>query len=45
MVGKADITSRQYIKEDTVTFEPIPDATPQELESVASELKSALKQL
>ena len=45
MVEKTDITSRQYIKEDTVTFRPIPDATAQELELVASELKRALERL
>ena len=45
MVEKTDVTSRQYIKEATVTFEPVPTATPQELELVASELKSALEQL
>ena len=45
MVEKTDITSRQYIKEDTVTFQPIPDATAQELELVASELKRALERL
>ncbi len=45
MVEKTDITSRQYIKEDTVTFQPIPDATPQELETVATELKEALERL
>ena len=44
LVEKTDITSRRYIKEDRVTFQPIPDASPQELALVASELKSALEQ-
>ncbi len=36
MVEKNDITSRRYIKEDRVTFQPIPDALPQELEMIES---------
>ena len=45
MVEKTDITSRQYIKEDTVTFQPISDAAPQDLELVASKLRRALERL
>jgi histidine triad (HIT) family protein len=42
MVENTDITSRRYIKEETLTFASLPNPGAEELESVAAELKSAL---
>ncbi|NGO54084.1 HIT family protein [Mesorhizobium camelthorni] len=42
MVEKTDITSRRYIKEETLTFAALPNPGVEELESVAAELRSAL---
>ncbi|WP_173510097.1 HIT family protein [Sinorhizobium psoraleae] len=42
MVEKTDITSRRYIKEETLTFAATPRATMDELSVVANELTSAL---
>lgn len=44
MIEKTDITSRQYIKEDALTFEPIPNAPTAELRRTASELRRALQE-
>jgi len=43
MVEKTDVTSRQYIKERTLTFAPIPSPDSSELESVASEIRDMLR--
>lgn len=42
MVENSDITSRRYIKEETLTFAPLPNPGSEELECVAAELKDAL---
>lgn len=42
MVEKTDITSRRYIKEESLTFASIPNPGAEELEIVAAELKDAL---
>jgi histidine triad (HIT) family protein len=42
MVEKTDITSRRYIKEETLTFASTPQASAAELEAVALELKAVL---
>ena len=44
MHEKTDITSRQYIKESPLTFEPRPLAATEELEGIAAELRRALQQ-
>ena len=45
MVEKTDITSRRYIKEETLTFASTPRASAEELDAVAAELQSALRYL
>lgn len=45
MVEKTDITSRRYIKEDVLTFQPIANAGTEELMRVASALKDALQEV
>ena len=42
MVEPTDITSRQYIAEQTLTFRPAPLASTAELESAAESIRSAL---
>lgn len=42
MVENSDIASRRYIKEETLTFAPLPNPGSEELECVAAELKDAL---
>jgi hypothetical protein len=44
MHEKTDITSRQYITEELLTFRPPPRSSIVELEAVAAQLKSALLQ-
>jgi len=43
MVEATDITSRRYIKEETLTFASIPNARAEDLESVAAELRAELQ--
>jgi histidine triad (HIT) family protein len=43
MAETTDITSRRYIKEETLTFASIPNASAEELESAAVELRDALQ--
>jgi histidine triad (HIT) family protein len=43
MVEQTDITSRRYIKEETLTFASIPNASAEDLENVAVDLRDALQ--
>ncbi|MFK0166081.1 HIT family protein [Rhizobium sp. NPDC090279] len=43
MHDKTDITSRLYIAQEVLTFRSMPDASLEELEAVADELRSAIK--
>ena len=43
MIAPSDITSRRYIAEETVTFQPIPRASDEELGRIAFFLREALK--
>ena len=42
MVEKTDITSRRYIKEEALTFAPMPRASVEELEALAVSLRDVL---
>jgi histidine triad (HIT) family protein len=45
MMEKTDITSRRYIKEEVLTFAPTAQASHEELNAVAIELKDAIEAL
>lgn len=42
LVEATDLTSRRYIAEEKITFQPLPAASPADLEDVATKLKAAL---